>query len=167
MPLLRSLSSFSLFLDNKSKTSSFIFISSFSLRLRSMRRQIWGQRRDKGERSPTRGGLKGGFDRLGYRWSRPDANRETTRGLPGPFVGLISTADPGDFAEQRCYAALSSPSTARQTQPLPLPPPHVAAPSPDKVSCSFYRSYRVTIIHYCWGISGIHVKDDRSFRDDN
>lgn len=41
------------------------FFPSFSLRLRSTRGQIWGQRRnDKEERSPTKRDLKGGFDRL-------------------------------------------------------------------------------------------------------
>lgn len=57
--------SLSLFLNNKSKISNFIFFPSFSLRLRSTRGQIWRQRRnDREERTPTKRDLKGSFDRL-------------------------------------------------------------------------------------------------------
>lgn len=78
-------------------------------------------------------GVRGASRLAVHRWSRPDADRGITRGSPGLVVGLIPSAGPGDFTEQRARP-LSHPRRRQQTQPLPLPPPHVAALSPDKVS---------------------------------
>jgi len=54
-------------------------------------------------------GVRGASRSTLYRWSRPDADRETTRGSPGLVVRLILPAGPGYFTEQR---AVSSSSTA-------------------------------------------------------
>lgn len=150
-------SSLSFFLNNKSKISNFIFffLSSLSDYDRCVARFEDNVETTEGKEAREKEGLERGLRSARYRWSRPDADRETTRGLPDPFVGLIPRQTPAIFRGAACYVALSSPSTARQTQPLPLPPPHVAAPSPDKVSCSLRRK---AIVHYCRAIARYALK---------
>lgn len=127
----------SLSLDNKSKPLDFepllyfffllqIVVSALSS-LRSTPRD------DNGGSSSVEEDVRRASRSTLYRWSHPDANRETTRGSPGLVVGLIPSAGLDDFTEQRTRS-LSHPRRRQRTQPLPLPPPHVAAPSPDKVS---------------------------------
>jgi len=45
-------------------------------------------------KNPDKEGLERELRSARYRWSRPDADRETTRGLPDPFVGLIPRQTP-------------------------------------------------------------------------
>lgn len=84
-------------------------------------------------------------------WSHLDAGCKTTWGLPVVVVGLISTVNSGDST--RGWKRRFHHRQRRIVQPLPLPPPHVAEPLPDKVRCndsiiiweliifSKYRSY--------------------------
>lgn len=87
--------SLSLFLNNKSKISNFIF---FSFLLSQITVDAWSDLRTTPKRQrrkkPDKEGLERGLRSARYRWSRPDADRETTRGLPDPFVGLIPRQTP-------------------------------------------------------------------------
>lgn len=64
-------------------------------------------------------------------WSHLDAGCKTTWGLPVVVVGLISTVNSGDST--RGWKRRFHHRQRRTVQPLPLPPPHVAEPLPDKV----------------------------------
>lgn len=64
-------------------------------------------------------------------WSHLDAGCKTTWGLPVVVVGLISTVNSGDST--RGWKRRFHHRQRRIVQPLPLPPPHVAEPLPDKV----------------------------------
>jgi len=134
MSLLLSLS-----LDNKSKPLDFEPLLYFFFLLQIVVSALSGLKRrtprddDNGESSSVEEDVRRASRLTLYRWSHPDADRETTRGSPGLVVRLIPSADLDDFTEQR-IRSLSHPRRRQRTQPLPLPPPHVAAPSPDKVS---------------------------------
>lgn len=67
-------------------------------------------------------------------WSHLDAGCKTTWGLPVVVVGLISTVNSGDST--RGWKRRFHHRQRRIVQPLPLPPPHVAEPLPDKVRCN-------------------------------
>jgi len=148
MSLLESLSRFSsLFLSiiNPSlSTSSFSYTSLFR-RSRSARYRAWevtsGQRRQRrkqlsGERRER--GFSIDFISMEPSWCRPRNYAGITR------PGRQTNSTGGPWLSQS--SELSHPRRQQRTQPLPLPPPHVAAPSPDKVSL-----YRNCILIDFWG----------------
>ena len=124
--------------DNRYRTNDIILLYltriciSVICRPARERGRFWGGREEGVGKGKKKRRKRRRWSCLGRgQWSHLDAGCKTTWGLPIVVVGLVSTVNSGDST--RGWKRRFLHRQRRIVQPLPLPPPHVAEPLPDKV----------------------------------